>query len=64
MIIPIINGRMIDRTWIYTALTRGVKQVIFVGNVELIKQAVEKAPTIDDRIVGLTHHINQLQRLA
>jgi exodeoxyribonuclease V alpha subunit len=62
VIIPIINGRMIDRTWIYTALTRGIKQVVFVGNVELIKQAVEKQPSVDERIVGLTHHINQLQR--
>lgn len=62
VIIPIINGRMIDRTWIYTALTRGVKQVVFVGNVDLIKQAVEKSPTVDERIVGLTHHINRLQQ--
>ena len=51
---------MIDRTWIYTALTRGVEQVVFIGNVELIKQAVKKAPTIDHRIVGLSHHLEQL----
>ena len=62
VIIPIINGRVIDRTWIYTALTRGVKQVVFVGNVELISQAVEKQPSVNERTVGLTHHINQLQR--
>lgn len=61
VIIPVINGRMIDRTWIYTALTRGIKQVVFIGNIDLIKQAVNKPPTIDSRIVGLNHHIEQLQ---
>lgn len=61
VIIPVINGRMIDRTWIYTALTRGIDQVVFIGNIELIKQSVEKQSTIDKRIVGFTHHIEKLQ---
>ena len=52
---------MIDRTWIYTALTRGVEQVVIVGNVELIKRAVNKPPTIEQRIVGLNHHLDKLR---
>tara|TARA_B100000470_G_scaffold185702_1_gene150996 strand:- start:4379 stop:6610 length:2232 start_codon:yes stop_codon:yes gene_type:complete len=61
VIIPVINGKMIDRTWIYTALTRGVEQVVFVGNVELIKRVVNKPPTVEQRIVGLNHHFNKLR---
>ena len=55
---------MIDRTWIYTALTRGVEQVVFVGNLDLVKRAVALPPIVDERTVGLLHHINQLQRCA
>ena len=60
VIIPVINGKMIDRTWIYTALTRGVEQVVIVGNVGLIKRAVNKPPTFEQRIVGLNHHLDKL----
>jgi exodeoxyribonuclease V alpha subunit len=61
VIIPVINGKMIDRTWVYTALTRGVEQVVFIGNVELIKRAVNKPPTVEQRIVGLNHHLDRLR---
>ena len=61
VIIPVINGKMIDRTWVYTALTRGVEQVVFVGNLELIKRAVNKPPTVEQRIVGLNHHLDKLR---
>jgi exodeoxyribonuclease V alpha subunit len=61
VIIPIINGRNIDKTWVYTALTRGVEQVVFVGNTEVIKQAVAKTSSIDNRTVGLYEHIKQQQ---
>lgn len=64
VIVPVIEGRMIDRTWIYTALTRGVEQVVFVGNLDLVKRAVARPPIVDERTVGLLHHINQLQRCA
>lgn len=60
VIIPIINGKMIDRAWVYTALTRGVEQVVFVGNFALIEQVVNKQPKVDERIVGLSHHLEKL----
>lgn len=57
VIIPVIRDILIDRTWIYTALTRGVKQVVFIGNTKIIKKAIESEPTALLRTVGLDYHL-------
>jgi exodeoxyribonuclease V alpha subunit len=42
--VPIARNRMLDRTLIYTALTRAVEQAVFVGNRAAFCHAISKEP--------------------
>jgi exodeoxyribonuclease V alpha subunit len=52
VIIPIIRSRLLDRTLVYTALTRAVDQVVFVGDREALQTAIEAPPGSQQRRVG------------
>jgi exodeoxyribonuclease V alpha subunit len=52
--IPITRCRLLDRTLIYTALTRGIEQVVFVGDKYTFKQAVINQPSVSLRNVGFS----------
>jgi exodeoxyribonuclease V alpha subunit len=54
VVIPITRSRLLDRTLIYTALTRGIEQVIFVGDRRAFNDAVEKSPSASLRKVGFS----------
>lgn len=49
--IPLTKSRLLDRTMIYTALTRGIEQVIFVGDKQAFAEAVWKPPSASLREV-------------
>lgn len=49
--IPITKSRLLDRTMIYTALTRGIEQVVFVGDKCAFEEAVRKPPSASSREV-------------
>lgn len=53
VIIPVVRSRIIDRTFIYTAITRAQKQVILVGDESVIKDAVLNPPIAFQREVGI-----------
>jgi exodeoxyribonuclease V alpha subunit len=53
VIVVITGNRMLDRTLIYTAMTRAQNQVIMVGNREAARRAVESLPRANTRFVGL-----------
>lgn len=53
VIVPILPGRLLDRTLIYTACTRAQSQVILVGDVHAMRKAVEDAPPAHLRRVAL-----------
>lgn len=55
VIIPIQNGLLLDKSLVYTAVTRGVEQVVLVGNIEAARSAVKKGTNVVDRQVGLGH---------
>jgi hypothetical protein len=44
VIIPAISNRMLDRSLLYTALTRAQAQVILLGDIDAARRAVEEAP--------------------
>jgi exodeoxyribonuclease V alpha subunit len=52
VIIPIVQSRLLDRTLVYTALTRGVEQVIFVGDRRAFDGAIINAPSVTRRSIG------------
>ena len=53
VIVPIRKSRVLDRTFVYTAATRAQVQVIFVGNAEEARKAIELPPRAFSRKVGL-----------
>lgn len=53
VIVVLTGSRMLDRTLIYTAITRAQSQVIIVGDEDAAKEAVESLPHAELRTVGL-----------
>lgn len=47
------DNRLLDRTLIYTAITRAQDQVIIIGDVQAARRAVEAPPRADGRHVAL-----------
>jgi exodeoxyribonuclease V alpha subunit len=54
VVIPITKTRLLDRTLIYTALTRGVKQVVFIGDRDSFSRAITSKPKSQERMVGFS----------
>ena len=53
VIVPIRKSRILDRTFIYTAVTRAQVQVILVGDLEAVSKAIALPPKAFSRQVGL-----------
>ena len=53
IIIPLIRSRLLDRTLVYTALTRAQTQVLFVGDIPAAREAVLAPPRASERKVAL-----------
>jgi exodeoxyribonuclease V alpha subunit len=54
VIVPIVKTRLLDRTLIYTALTRGMEQVVFIGDRDAFDAAVTAPPRSHERQVGFS----------
>jgi exodeoxyribonuclease V alpha subunit len=53
VIVPIYGSRLLDRSWLYTAITRAEQQVVLVGDREAFRAAVAKPPAAELRKTGL-----------
>lgn len=53
VLVPIYAARNLDRTMLYTAVTRARVQIILVGDVEVARRAVEAPPHASHRQVAL-----------
>jgi exodeoxyribonuclease V alpha subunit len=60
VIMPITGNRLLDRTLIYTALTRAQRQVILIGDEQAARTAVENPPRANLRRVSLGSMLAQL----
>ncbi len=54
VLVPITRNRLLDRTLIYTALTRGMEQVVFIGDWDGFDAAVTAPPRSHERQVGFS----------
>jgi len=54
VIAPVVRSRLLDRTLIYTALTRGMEQVVFIGDRDAFDAAVTAPPRSHERQVGFS----------
>ncbi|BDU70862.1 AAA family ATPase [Mesoterricola silvestris] len=53
VVIPVFPSRLLDRTLIYTALTRAQEQVVLVGNRDALEAAVTAPPAPNRRRTGM-----------
>lgn len=53
VIIPVRKSRILDRTFVYTAATRAQIQVVFVGDLGAVEEAIKLPPKAFSRQVGL-----------
>ena len=60
IIVPVSATRNLDRTMLYTAVTRATTQVILIGDAEAGRQAVEAPPHASRRKVALTDLLGEL----
>jgi exodeoxyribonuclease V alpha subunit len=61
VIVPLTGHRLLDRTLIYTAITRAQTQVLIVGDEAAAKGAVESPPRVRARQVALDLLLKQCQ---
>jgi exodeoxyribonuclease V alpha subunit len=59
VIVPITRHRMLDRTLLYTAITRAQGQVLLVGDEAEARAAVLRPPRVQTRRVGLGATLQQ-----
>ena len=62
VIVPLTGHRLLDRTLVYTAVTRAQRQVLLVGDEAAAKTAVEGQPRAQTRQVSLDLHIASIVR--
>lgn len=53
VIIPVVRSKLLDRTMLYTAITRGIETVVLVGDIDLIDEIIEAAPASLQRAAAL-----------
>lgn len=49
VIIPVVRSRLLDRTLLYTAITRAVETVVLVGDAKHLDEIISMAPRSLDR---------------
>ncbi|HTI88649.1 MAG TPA: AAA family ATPase [Alphaproteobacteria bacterium] len=52
VVVPIYANRLLDRSWLYTAITRAEEQVVLVGDRPAFAVAAAKPPAADNRVTG------------
>ena len=59
ILIPIVPTRNLDRSMLYTAVTRAQNQVIMVGRADVAALAVCGQPHSKRRVIGLRHALER-----
>lgn len=59
VVVPVFKTRNLDRTMLYTAITRATRQVLLVGDRSIAAQVVAAAPSASKRLVALPSFMQQ-----
>jgi len=59
VIIPIKRSQVLDRTFIYTAITRATEQVVIIGDIDILNKHIIEEPKAFNRQIGLTDMLKQ-----
>lgn len=54
VVVALEKSQLLDRSWLYTATTRAMRKVVFVGDLTLIQSAIESGNSADWRFVGIS----------
>jgi len=57
-----LNSRNLDRTLVYTAVTRASQHVVVMGDIEAVNRAIVAPPSASNRHVGLGDFLDEIQR--
>lgn len=52
VIVPIYSARLLDPSWLYTAITRAERQVVLIGSKVVLAEALAQPRAADRRMVG------------
>lgn len=61
VVVPIYESRVLDPSWVYTAITRAERQAILVGDPAVLRSALRKRWTSENRQVGFAWPIGATQ---
>ncbi|WP_235580431.1 ATP-dependent RecD-like DNA helicase [Rhizobacter sp. Root404] len=64
VIVPVTGSKLLDRTLLYTALTRAQTQVLLVGDVDAARAATLAPPRAASRHIALDLHLAALMRAS
>jgi len=64
VIVPVAQNRLVDRTLLYTAVTRAQVQVLLAGDLLAAKTAVEAEPKSQERNIALDLHLTRCLSLV
>ncbi len=54
IVVPLYGSRILEPSWLYTAVTRAERQIVFVGSVDVLAKALERPRAADRRRIGFT----------
>lgn len=49
----VVLDETVDRSWLYTAITRGRRQVVLIGTPPQLNRIIRTAPRVNNRLIGL-----------
>lgn len=61
VVVPVHKSKLLDRTLIYTAVTRAATQVVLVGDRKALDRAIIEPPSTSLRETALLHYLRQVE---
>jgi exodeoxyribonuclease V alpha subunit len=59
VIVALLASRLLDPSWLYTAVTPARQQVIIIGLPETIREALQRPYADERRLIGLRWHATE-----
>ncbi|MBE4471432.1 ATP-binding domain-containing protein [Vibrio parahaemolyticus] len=60
VIFAAVDGRNLDRTLVYTAITRASQHVVVMGDIDAVREAIMRPPSATHRLVGLGEFLDEV----
>ncbi|MEI8628735.1 ATP-dependent RecD-like DNA helicase [Vibrio sp. M60_M70] len=65
VIVPLFRSRVMDNSWVYTAITRAEKSLYFLGSEKVLREAITTETAVNKRQVSLSSLlIDEVEKLS